>query len=187
MAKKNQNKRSKEKGKQFLYILTNISMPGICKVGITDDIEQRIKSLSKTNVPTRFQLYEKFEVAYPEILEQKILQHFAEKRINRKREFLQVHPERISDFIRDNKNIKPESDEKLKGKLAKLGIKKGEILLFKEGGEIYLDITAKVVDPNSIRPIKFRGDTLSLSEAAKRVLHTKRFDKKWKAVQGTIF
>ena len=161
-------------------------MPEICKIGITDNIEKRLKDLNKTGIPTRFQLYEKFELENTDILEQKILQHFAKQRINRKREFLQVHPERICDFITDNKNVKPEKEQDVRGILAKLGIKKGEILKFKEGDEIYNNITARVVEPNSVRPIDYKNRQLSLSVAAKDILE-KRFDKKWKAVQGTIF
>ena len=113
---------SKKIAKESLYIITNISMPGICKVGVTKSIERRLKSLNKTGSPTRFQLYEKFELENAGILEQKILQHFAKERISRKREFLQIHPEKICDFITDNKNIKPEKDKEIKSKFVKLGI-----------------------------------------------------------------
>ena len=59
--------------KESLYIITSISMSGICKVGVTKSIEWRLKSLNKTGSPTRFQLYEKFELENARILEQKIL------------------------------------------------------------------------------------------------------------------
>jgi hypothetical protein len=50
-----------KKAKNYLYIITNISMPGICKVGITNDVEKRLKSLnSSTSLPTRFQIYDIF-------------------------------------------------------------------------------------------------------------------------------
>jgi len=172
--------------KKYLYIITNISMPGICKVGITNDIEKRLRDLNKTGLPTRFQVYEKFDLPNAEILEQMILQHFAEDRINRKREFLKIHPERICDFVFDNKNVKNEKESQVKSKFVKLGIEKGAILKFKVGDEIYHSITAEVIDPKSIRPIKYKNKQVSLSVAAKDILKEK-FDKKWKAVQGTIF
>ncbi len=161
-------------------------MPGICKVGITNDIEKRLRDLNKTGLPTRFQVYEKFDLPNAEILEQMILQHFAEDRINRKREFLKIHPERICDFVFDNKNVKNEKESQVKSKFVKLGIEKGAILNFKVGDEIYHSITAEVIDPKSIRPIKYKNRQVSLSVAAKDILKEK-FDKKWKAVQGTIF
>ena len=169
--------------KTHLYIITNISMPNICKVGVTDDVEKRLRDLNKTSTPTRFQIYEKFELKNAEILEQKILQYFAKQRINRKREFLQIHPERICDFIFDNKNIAPEKESELKGKFAKLGIKEGDILKFKEGDEVYHKITATVGKGNAII---YNGKKTSLSKSAQKVLKEK-FDKNWKAVQGTIF
>ena len=67
-----------------------------------------------------------------------------------------------------------------------MGIEKGSILKFKIGEEVYQSITAEVVDPKSIRPIKYKNKQIALSVAAKDILKEK-FDKKWKAVQGTIF
>jgi T5orf172 domain len=90
--------------KTTLYVITNISMPSLCKVGVTDDLGRRLNDLNKTGVPTRFQVYESFELENAELLEQEVLKHFANKRLNRKREFIEEHPERVCDFIRENKN-----------------------------------------------------------------------------------
>jgi hypothetical protein len=169
--------------KTYLYIITNISMPNICKIGVTNDIEKRLRDLNKTSNPTRFQVYEKFEFENAEILEQRILQNFSDMRINRKREFLQIHPERICDFIADNKNIKPEKEVEVKGKFKKIGLFENDILKFKEGSQIYNDITAVVGKGNSII---YNGKKTSLSKSAQKILKEK-FDKNWKAVQGTIF
>lgn len=158
-------------------------MPNICKVGITTDVEKRLRDLNKTSTPTRFQIYEKFDLKNAELLEQKILQHFAKQRINRKREFLEVHPERVCDFIFDNKNMSFENESVVKGKFAKMGINEGDILKFKEGDEIHQNITALVGKGNVII---YNDENTSLSKSAQKVLKDK-FDKKWKAVQGTIF
>ena len=53
--------------KRYLYIITNISIPGLCKIGITNNLEKRLKNLNKTGVPTKFQIYEKFELKNIEI------------------------------------------------------------------------------------------------------------------------
>jgi hypothetical protein len=169
--------------KTVLYIITNISMPNICKVGITNNIEQRLKSLNKTSTPTKFQLYEKFEMKNAEVLEQEIFQHFAKKRVNRKREFFEEHPERICDFIEDNKKIKKDKDSVISGKFNKMNIKEGEVLKFKEGDEIYSNIIATVGKGNSII---YKNRKTSLSKSAQIILK-ETFDKKWKAVQGSIF
>lgn len=169
--------------KSILYIITNISMPNICKVGITDNLEKRLSSLNKTSTPTRFQVYEKFALSNAEVLEQEIFQHFSKQRVNRKREFLQEHPERICDFILDNRKIKKDIDKNISGKFVKMGIKEGEILKFKEGDEIYQNITAKIGFGNNII---YNNKKTSLSKSAKVILREK-FDKDWKAVQGSIF
>lgn len=169
--------------KNYLYIITNISMPNICKVGITNDVEKRLRDLNKTSTPTRFQVYEKFDLKNAEILEQKILQHFAKQRLNRKREFLEVHPERVCDFISDNKDVAPEKDSVVESKFAKIGLKQGDLLKFKEGNEIYNNIVASIERGNAII---FEGNKTSLSKSAQKVLKEK-FDKNWKAVQGTLF
>jgi len=158
-------------------------MPNICKVGITKNLEKRLDDLNKTSTPTRFQVYASYEMNNAEIMEQEIFQHFADNRLNRKREFLQEHPERICDFIQDNKNIQKEVDKNLSGKFTKLGIMEGEILKFKEGEDIHHKIVATVGKGNKII---FRGREKTLSPAAKIVLK-EEFDKDWKAVQGTLF
>jgi len=56
--------------KTILYVITNISMPSLCKVGITDNLDRRLNDLNKTGVPTRFQVYESFELENAELLEQ---------------------------------------------------------------------------------------------------------------------
>jgi len=169
--------------KTTLYIITNISMPDICKVGVTNNLEKRLNDLNKTSTPTKFQVYASYEMNNAEIMEQEIFQHFSDNRINRKREFLKEHPERICDFIQDNKNIQREADKNLSGKFTRLGISEGEVLKFKEGEDIHQKITATVGKGNSII---FRGRKTSLSKSAKTVLK-EVFDKDWKAVQGSIF
>lgn len=156
-------------------------MPNLCKVGITNDLERRLNDLNKTGIPTRFQVYESFQLESAEILEQEVLSHFAEKQLNKKREFIQEHPERVCEFIRENKNkIKIEIESK--SKFDNAGIPEGSELYFTYG-DVYDDIKAKVLKNGRIL---FEGKETSLSAAAQKILE-KRFNKKWKAVQGTIF
>lgn len=167
--------------KTKLYVITNISMPNLCKVGITNDLERRLNDLNKTGIPTRFQVYESFELENAEILEQQVLSHFALKRLNKKREFIEEHPERVCEYIRENKN-KVKIEVESKSKFDKAGIKEGSVLYFIYGDE-YKDIKATVLKNGKIF---FEDKETSLSSAAQKVLE-KRFDKKWKAVQGTVF
>ncbi len=167
--------------KTTLYVVTNISMPNLCKVGITNNLEKRLNDLNKTGIPTRFQVYESFQLENAEILEQEVLSHFAEKRLNKKREFIEEHPERVCEFIRENKNkIRIEKENKTKFEQA--GIPTGAELYFIYG-DIYKNIKAEVLNNGKIL---FEGQETSLSASAKKILE-KKFDKKWRAVQGTVF
>ena len=170
------------KNKKILYILTNISMPNICKIGITSNIEKRLKTLSGTNTPSKFQIYETFDIPNAEILEQEILNSFSKNRPHPKREFLEIHPEKIIFYINKNKNKKLEKDIS-KSKFEKAGIKAGSILNFVYAGNVYTDIKAEVLSSGKI---KYQGKITSLSTSAQKILKEK-FDTKWKAVQGTIF
>lgn len=156
-------------------------MPSLCKVGITDNLAQRLNDLNKTGVPTRFQVYDSYELENAEIMEQEVLSHFAEKRLNKKREFIEEHPERICDYIREHKNSIKVIEES-KSKFEKAGIPVGEKLVFYYD-EPYNKIVAEVLQNGKI---KFDGKETSLSNSAKEILK-KHFNKDWKAVQGTIF
>lgn len=167
--------------KSTLYVITNISMPSLCKVGITNNLEKRLNDLNKTGVPTRFQVYDSFELENAELLEQEVLKHFASKRLNRRREFIEEHPERVCDFIREHKG-KLREEKESKSKFEKAGIPVGAKLYFVDG-EIYKNISATVL-PNG--KIEYKGKETSLSKSAQEILK-KYFDKNWRAVQGTIF
>jgi hypothetical protein len=167
--------------KTILYVITNISMPSLCKVGITNNLERRLAELNKTGVPTRFQVYESFELENAEILEQEILKHFSTKRLNCNREFIEEHPERVCDFIHEHKG-KVRMELESKSKFEKAGIPTGAKLFF-TNGDIYRDIGA-IVLPNG--KVQYQGRETSLSKSAQDVLK-KHFNKDWKAVQGTIY
>ena len=62
--------------------------------------------------------------------------------MNKKREFIEEHPERLCDFIRENKKIKEEKEKP--GLFKDLGIKEGSVLKFTDGEKMYSDIRAEV-------------------------------------------
>ena len=79
-----------------VYILTNDSMPGIIKIGITDQetIEERIKSLDNTSVPKPFRFYFAIESEKYKDIEKLIHNAFSDYRIRNNREFFEMDPER---------------------------------------------------------------------------------------------
>ncbi len=164
-------------------------MPDMCKVGITDNLENRINSLTKhSGVPTRFQIYQTFSAPYiknPEILEQEIFSHFSKERINRNREFIKIHPEKIISFIEDNKNIDLENDTS--SKFSKIGINKGDKIFFTYNGDVDQNIFAEYDKGINFN---FEGKKGGLSNHTLNILNNKKFleeGKKWKSVQGTLY
>ena len=83
----------------FVYCLINISMPGIVKLGRTENIKQRISNLSsRTAVPTPFQLYRAIKVKDMFDIENKFKDYFYKKRTNPQREFFTISPEETDQY-----------------------------------------------------------------------------------------
>jgi hypothetical protein len=167
----------------IIYVLTNEAMPGLVKIGMTNDnVESRITQLSThSGVPLPFECYFAAEVNDCAKLEKTLHQLFSENRINPKREFFRIDPEKVvlAISIGDFKEITPgfvEIDEqeqkaleKAKArrppiKLEALGIKPGDVLTFSRDETL----TATVVDGGKVN---FEGEVHSLSSAALRALH----------------
>ena len=56
---------------KIVYILTNQSMPDTIKIGITDNLERRMRELDNTN-PTSFECYYAVEVQDAKVIEKEI-------------------------------------------------------------------------------------------------------------------
>ncbi|NTV60613.1 MAG: GIY-YIG nuclease family protein [Chlorobiaceae bacterium] len=168
----------------IIYVLTNESMPGIVKVGLTNEsVESRITQLSAhSGVPLPFECYFAAEVIDCVKLEKTLHQLFSEARINPKREFFKIDPEKVvlAISIGEFKEITPgaaqidveeqEALEKVKARrprlnIEALGIKPGDILTLSRDE----NITAIVVDNGKVN---FEGEVLSLSAAALKALHS---------------
>ena len=79
----------------YVYVLTNPSMPGLVKIGMTT---KSVKELSSTGVPEPFQLYYACELGDgldPAEVERDMHELFAPYRHNQRREFFAVDPARV--------------------------------------------------------------------------------------------
>ena len=179
-----------------VYILTNEAMPGIIKIGWTDNtVEQRMKELDKTATPLPFTCYFAKRVKDPTFVESKMHQAFDEFRIRDNREFFRMSPEQAKAAleIADGDDVTPKDDivenESDRAALNKernrnrfnflqVGIELGEIIEFKKDPTI----TAKVVEDNQI---EFRGNKTSLSNAALIVIQEMGY--KWTRISGTAY
>lgn len=165
-----------------LYVLTNVAMPGLVKIGCTSGaIEDRIRDLSATTgVPLAFECHFAAKVEDMTIKERTLHQLFAEQRINPRREFFRIAPEKVVLAIRmgafeeitpSKLSLSPEedkafekaveSDQKKRSaiKLDAIGILPGTILTLSRDETIH----ATVVGGNKVQ---YEGQDMSLSAAA---------------------
>lgn len=171
---------------RLIYVLTNEAMPGLVKIGLTtDSVESRIANLSSgSGVPLPFECH--FAAEIPDTvsldkIEKTLHQLFAEHRINPKREFFKVEPEKVvlALSIGDFKEVTPgktdidpvevKAMEKAKEQrrsrinLVTLGINPGDTLVLSRDE----DVTATVLPSGKV---SYKGETLSLSAAALKAL-----------------
>ncbi len=170
---------------QIIYVLVNEAMPGLVKVGMTtsDDVSLRVAQISAaTGVPLPFECYFAAEVKDAARTERLLHQLFSENRVNPKREFFRVEPERVilAISIGDFKDVTPgeavaadreeqEALDKVKARrprirLDALGITPGDTLTFSRDESV-----TAVVQPGG--KVVVGGELLSLSAAALKVLH----------------
>ena len=179
-----------------VYILTNDSMPGIIKIGWTDNsVEQRMKELDKTGTPLPFTCYFAKRVDDPRFVESKLHEAFDEFRIRENREFFRMSPDQAKAAleIASGEDVTPQGDvvetesdraaldrerKRTRFNFAQIGIEPGEILEFKKNPSI----TAKVVENDQI---EFRGSITSLSPAALIIVHEMGY--KWTKIAGPQF
>ena len=180
-----------------VYILTNQSMPGLIKIGITErKVEERMRELySSSAVPLPFECYFALEVKDAKLVEKKIHHGFDDYRINENREFFEIDPDKAKSILSlvEGTEVTPKTDvvdsatdqqaldkqrNKQRFNFASVGISAGEILEFKKDKTI----TAKVLDDDKI---EFEGKSMSLSPAALTVIH--RMGYEWTKIAGPQF
>jgi T5orf172 domain len=168
----------------IVYVLVNDAMPGLVKIGQTENLAARLYSLSNhSGVPLPFECHFAAKVKDYKSLESKLHKIFAPHRINKSREFFQMSPERVVlaisvgtyEDVTPTKSQASTPDEKeglkalekshianeRRGKtlLSKLGIVIGSELTFSRDA----DIKATVIEGDKI---EFEGKPTSLSAAA---------------------
>jgi hypothetical protein len=177
----------------IVYILTNGSMPGYIKIGLTqqNDVGQRIRQLDNTSLPLPFECYYSARVPDCRRLERTLHFVFGEKRARLNREFFTASPDLVKAIIElvaiqevtpsdAEQDISPKerreiAAEQQKRTLAGLGIKPGTVLTFLKD----TDVTCTVHDG---KKVKFNGEVVSLSRAALIAIHAMGFE--WPTANG---
>jgi hypothetical protein len=183
---------------EIVYLLTNPTMPGLVKIGRTTDLESRLRSLSThTGVPVPFECFYACQVENSTKVEKALHDAFGDHRINPKREFFRLNPDRvvailelvalndaapkmeIADDPVELEALHREQSRREQFRFSLADVPIGVTLYFSRDE----NITAKVVDD---RRIEFEGEITTTSSAAAKVLKG-RFGWTVKQVQGPLY
>ena len=182
---------------EIVYLLTNPTMPGLVKIGRTTDLETRLRSLSThSGVPVPFECFYACEVTHSTKVEKALHDAFGDHRINPKREFFRLNPDRavailelvalgnaaptveIADDPVELEALHREQSRREQFRFSLADVPIGATLTFSRDA----NITAKVVDD---KRIEFEGEITSTSAAAAQVLL--RFGWTVTKVQGPLY
>jgi len=182
---------------EIIYVLTNEAMPGYVKIGKTNtSLEQRVAELSRsTSVPLPFTVFYASAVKNAAFVERQLHDAFDNNRVNPRREFFNIDPERVVAALRlaEIEDITPKSDivespedqrslDEARQIRSRFNFDMVEIPL---GANLYFsrneNIAATVVGRSGSETIEFNGVRTSLSKAAQEVLAYPN------AVQGTAY
>ena len=97
----------------FVYVLTNPTIPDLVKIGKTSNLEERVKQLSShSGVPIPFEVYYSCEVCDPDKVEKHLHEGFGDHRVNPKREFFRINPERVISILKlvEVRDVTPHTD-----------------------------------------------------------------------------
>ena len=183
----------------IVYILTNESMPETIKIGITDNLERRLKELDNTSTPLPFECFYAVEVDDASAIERKIHQGLDDKRVRQNREFFNATPEQAKALLQmvevmGGKDVTPKEDivdtpqdkqaldkarkQRKRFNFDMIDIRPGTILNFVKDNTI----SCEVVDETKV---KFRDGVTSLSNAADIILKEMGYD--WQGVRGPLW
>ncbi len=178
----------------IIYLLTNPSIPDLVKIGKTGNLAERIRSLSRhSGIPVPFECFYACEVENADDVEKKLHDAFGDHRVNSKREFFRINPERIlailkllelkdvtpsQDFVEDKEDQETLDRERAKRSrfnFSMVGLEPGSILTFLKDE----NTSAKVINN---KEIEFEGEVTSLSNAALKIVN--RMGYNWSTLRG---
>jgi hypothetical protein len=189
--------REEIKKMSFVYILTNESMPGYIKIGITErPVTDRVLELDNTSVPIPFQCYYAARVSDHKKVERALHTAFGDSRIRNSREFFSVDPFRVKAVLElmAEEDVTPREEvfeSKDAAEALQKAISRGRRFSFSSAG---IPIGAQLVFSKSNNlicevisdtSVKFNDQDLSLSKSALEALHQLGY--KWTSVAGTEY
>lgn len=171
---------------EIIYILTNEAMPGYVKIGKTNtNLEQRVRELSaSTSIPLPFTVFYACTVKDARFVEHQLHDAFDDNRVNPRREFFRVVPERVVAALKlaEIENITPlkdivesKEDQDALNDARKIRSRFNfEMVKIPIGAELYFsrdeNIKAKVIGTHGANTIEVGGKKTSLSLSAQKIL-----------------
>lgn len=174
----------------FVYILKNESMPGLIKIGITDNTKERLRTLNNTSVPLPFEASFVCKVKKKDMkrIEDALHKAFAPDRVNPKREFFRTEEERVipvlslfsvenvtdevvQEMTEGTDPVERAALEREKAEaprrrptlnLYELGVGNGDNLLWKDDDKVFVTVASE-------RKVIFNGELMSLTAATSRL------------------
>ena len=180
----------------IVYVLTNPSIPDIVKIGMTSDLTTRMRSLYNSSVPVPFECYFACTVNDMSFVEKQLHDGFDDFRVNPKREFFRIDPERVvsilkmvmiedvtpkEDIVEDEIDQRSlDKEKKVRGRFNfdMIGVPVGSVLTFVKEPTL----TSIVLDKHKI---EFEGEIHSLSSSTLKIVH--RMGYTWKQVSGPTY
>jgi hypothetical protein len=184
----------------YVYLFTNAAMPNIIKIGLTrrDDVGERLRQLYTTGVPMPFECAYAARVPDCAKLERVLHRVFDDKRVSSQREFFTADPELarlIIDLVKleerplsdSEQGITPDQRQDIETEKARraerltferLGLAAGTVLQFIKDPQITCQV-------ESATKVRFRGEVMSPSGAALRVLHDLGYQ--WSSCAGSEY
>lgn len=180
---------------EIVYVLINEAMPGYVKIGLTTDLEQRIRSLDTTSVPIPFECFYACTVQGSRFVEKQLHDAFLDHRVRSNREFFEVSPDRVVSALKlaELENVTPgqdyvESQEDQKAlnearerratfNFQMVGIPVGSTIHFIDDE----NIVATVAQQHGQHTVEFKGELTSPSAIAQKLKNTSY------PLQGTLY
>jgi ribosomal protein L15 len=169
---------------EVIYVLTNEAMPGYVKIGKTHNLEQRVHRLSATAVPFPFTIFYACTVKDAHFTEHQLHDAFDDNRMNPKREFFKIAPERVvaalklveienrtpkKEIVLDKEDQHPLNEARKRRSRFNFNMVKIPI-----GAELTFsrdkNVKAKVVNPTAVESIEMDGKRTNLSSSAQKIL-----------------
>ncbi|MBK7039960.1 MAG: GIY-YIG nuclease family protein [Bacteroidetes bacterium] len=170
----------------IVYVLTNPAMPGIIKIGRSnqEDVKYRMSQLYSTGVPLPFECVYAAKVSNYEKVEKALHIAFGPDRLNPNREFFEIEPSQAKAIIKlmELQNVSPQvaSEKEVVDEIDRdagiaFGNKRRPRFNFNEmnipvGSELVNVTNGEIVKVIDDRNVDFRGEERSLTYATRVIL-----------------